>query len=130
MQTKEAVVVNNYYIKKDDTICVELYNEAWGNFVIPYNIWSQNYSNSSDLHPAKLVIGTKVLVRGCDPKSTGICEYDVTKRLTPVSASKRKLKHDLDDPYYITVQQIDKYACNLLKKMERLKKKYSNQKSR
>ena len=129
MSTKEAVVVNNYFIRKDDTICVELYNEAWGRFVIPYKTWSQNYSTSSDLHPAKLVIGTKVLVRACDPKSTGVCEYDVTKRLTPVSVSKRKLERDLMVPY-MTIEQIDKYADKLLRKMKFLKKKYSNQKTR
>lgn len=122
MSTKEATVVNNYYDETNDSICVELYNEAWGRFVIPYNIWSQNYSKSSDLHPAKLVIGTKVLVRGFDPKSTGICEFDITKRITPASVSKKNLERDLDIPY-MTIKQIDKYAYILLKKLERISKR-------
>lgn len=128
MQTKEAVVVNNYYVKKDDIICVELYNETWGRFVIPYKTWSQNYSKSSDLHPAKLIIGTKVLVRACDPKSTGICEFDVTKRLTPISVSKNKLERDLDIPY-MTVNQCDRLATSILKKLRYLKNR-NNQKSK
>ena len=127
MQTKKAVVVNNYYDEKNDAICIELYNEQWGRFVIPYNTWSQNYSNSSDLHPAKLVLGTKVLVKGSDSKSTGICEYDIIKRLTPISISKRKLERDLDVPY-MTVAQCDMCANNLIKRLRYLKKKY--QKSR
>ena len=121
MSTKKAVIVNNFYIKKDNAICLELYNEAWGRFVIPYYTWSQNYSNSSDLHPAKMLIGTKVLVRATDPKSTGICEYDITKRLTPVSASPKKLEHDLDVPY-MTVNQCYKYANSLLRKMKHISK--------
>jgi hypothetical protein len=121
MSTKKAIVVNNYYIKKDDVICLELYNEAWGRFAVPYYTWSQNYSNSSDLHPAKMVIGTKVLVRASNSNATGVCEYDITKRLTPVSTSPKKLEHDLDVPY-MTVNQCYKYADRLLRKIKRISK--------
>ena len=121
MRTKKAVVVNNYYDETNDAICVELYNESWGRFVIPYYAWSQNYSKSSDLHPAKLVIGTKVLVRSYDPESVGAYEYDITKRLTPISVSKRKLERDLEVPY-MTIKQIDKQAYLLLKKLKQISK--------